>query len=429
MTFRKAALALILSGALAPAFAAGNARFVNVIVSLKAPAGRAAAANRMAAADFARHNGFQPTHTYGAVFSGFSASIPEGRLNGLRHNPRVLSVSFDGEMHTFKSCHATQTCGGGGGGSTGQTVPWGISRIGADGNSNTGAGIDVFVIDTGIDADHPDLAAHIGDGYAVETCKGGSCAADWDDDEGHGTHVSGTIGAIDNNIDVVGVAPGVTLHAVKVLNKRGSGSTSNIITGIDWVAQYAQNIGKPVVANMSLGGSGSKTGTCTSSGFTGSDNFHRAICNAKNAGVVFAIAAGNSGADAATSTPAAYDDAVITVSATSNADDWPYWSNYGTQSASWTSHNSAPVAIAAPGVDILSLLKGGGTTTMSGTSMATPHVAGAIALYLASHPQAEDGSAFANTRQALLQADESTAGFANTSGNPHDEDFLDASGL
>ncbi|MDT8450860.1 MAG: S8 family serine peptidase, partial [Wenzhouxiangellaceae bacterium] len=309
-----------------------------------------------------------------------------------------------------------------------QTVPWGVDRIGALTASNTGAGVHVYVIDTGIDADHPDLAANIGNGFAATTCKG-KCGADWDDDNGHGTHVSGTIGAIDNDIAVVGVAPDVTLHAVKVLSKSGSGSFSGIIAGVDWVAGEVAARGAPAVANMSLGGGGSKSGTCTDSGFTGSDNLHRAICNAKNIGVVFAVAAGNEGADAAGSVPAAYDDAVVSVSATNSGDDWPSWSNWGDDAAAWTSQNSAPVAIAAPGVAIPSTWNDGATNTISGTSMASPHVAGALALWLGGSAQGAGASAFNNGRNALLSGAESTASFSNTSGNPHSEDFLDASGF
>lgn len=415
------ASAVVLGLAVGPAFAA-NERFVDVIVSLKDHAGPAAAAkNHAHAAAVARGHGVQARFTYGTVLTGFAASVPEARLAVLRADPRVASVEIDQPVHL-----AAPPFGGGGDSATStQTTPWGISRVGADTNPNTAAGIRVYVIDTGIDPTHRDL--NVKGGYAVETCKG-RCPAPWHDDQGHGTHVAGTIGALDNDVDVVGVAPGVDLYAVKVLNKNGSGTRSGVIKGVDWVAAEAQKYGQPVIANMSLGGSGSKTGTCTGSGFTGSDSYHQSICNATRSGVVFAVAAGNDGADAAGAVPAAYDDAVVTVSATNSSDNWPSWSNWGDDAASWTVKLSAPVAIAAPGVSILSTKTGGGTTTMSGTSMASPHVAGALALLLKSNPQSASYSAFANLRAMLLSTAESTAGFSNTSGKPHDEDFLDVRG-
>lgn len=425
----------------------GNDRHLDVIVSLNMDTeGHPAADNRAAAAEVARDHGVRASHTYGTVFTGFAASVPEQAMEALENDPAVDSISYDGRAYTMGgNC---PHCGGNDDDDddddSGQTVPWGIERVGSEDNPNTGAGISVYVLDTGIDADHDDLAANLGEGYAVETCEeggggpgggpfaGGSndeCLYDWDDDQGHGTHVAGTVGAIDNDIDVVGVAPDVTLHSVKVLDSGGGGSFAGIIEGIDWVAEQAIEKGETVVANMSLGGGGSKDGTCTDDGFTGDDNMHKAICNAKNVGVVFVVAAGNDGDDAANSVPAAYDDAVITVSATEEGDDWTSWSNWGDEAADWTSNDSAPVAIAAPGADIESTSLGGGTESMSGTSMSAPHVAGGAALYLSSNPQSQDASAFHNTRAGLLNSAESTDGFSNTSGNPHDEDFLDASGL
>ena len=443
-----AALGLILCGvALAQSQGQGGAtdddRFLDVIVILDpAFAPGAHAANRAAARRIARGLGVAARFSYGSAVFGFAARIPEGRLQALENDPRVLYVDLDAPVAipvprttaprwcTPDSTHPA--CVGDGGDSGGAEVtPWGVDRIDADLNTGTGAGVHVYVIDTGIDADHPDLQAHLDNGYAVTSCKGGGCKASWDDDHSHGTHVAGTIGAIDNETGVVGVAPGVTLHAVKVLGKNGSGTRSGVIAGIDWVAQQVTMRGEPAVANMSLGGSGSKSGSCGAGGFTGSDAYHEAICNAAHAGVVFAVAAGNEGADAEFAVPAAFDDAVMTVTATSEADDWPSWSNWGNGNA--TDLNPAPVALAAPGVNVLSTGMSGGTATKSGTSMAAPHVAGAIALYLDGYAGGANYTTFTSARDALLGTAEPTSGgsstFANSSGHPHAEHFVDASGL
>lgn len=326
----------------------------------------------------------------------------------------------------------------------GQVVPWGVKRVGApsahdddgDGDGDvfgftstegarTGEGVPTYVLDTGIDVDHVDM--NVVGGHAVIGCSGSSCDRDYDDDHGHGTHVAGIAGALDNDRDVVGVAPDTSLWAVKVLDDSGGGFESDIIAGLEWVADETAAREAPSVANMSFAAPGSKKtgGECADSGFTGEDSLHEAICNAKNDGVVFTVAAGNNARHAEDVIPAAYDDTVMTVSATDETDDWPTFSNWGNDPAGWTTNESAPVALAAPGVHVLSTQRGGGTTTLSGTSMAAPHVAGGAALFLEANPQAADGSAFEQTRTNLLDDAESTADFSNTSGNPHDEDFLD----
>lgn len=425
--------------------AQGPVRALDIIVVLEegyAPGGYNA--NRARAATIASEMGIEPRYTYGSALFGFAARIPEAALERLRDDIRVRAINMDGSVsipnprlrrQAPPNCtenDSRPSCNQNDGGSTGQVVPWGVDRVDADLNLNTGEGVHLYVIDTGIDSDHPDLQANLSNGFAAVSCQGGPsvCVQSWDDDNAHGTHVTGSAAAIDNDRDVVGVAPGVTLHAVKVLDGNGSGSFSNVIAGVDWVASEVEARNAPSIANMSLGGGGSKTGNCTDTGFIGDDALHMSICNAKNLGVIFAVSAGNDGADTVNTIPAAYDDAVIAVSATSSSDDWPDWSNWGDDAAPYTSNGSAPVAIAAPGVTVLSTWNDGGTGTLSGTSMASPHVAGAAALFLASNPQNPDGAAFLNTRERLLfEAEETANSFSNTSGNPHMEDFLNAENL
>jgi subtilisin family serine protease len=236
--------------------------------------------------------------------------------------------------------------------------------------------VDVAVIDTGIDLSHPDLNVVGG-----VNCSSGNS---YSDGNGHGTHVAGTIAAKDNGIGVVGVAPGARLWAVRVLNNAGSGSDSDVICGIDWVTARASTI---EVANMSLGGGGTEP---AASGCSTGDPFHDAICRSVAAGVTYAVAAGNESDDAANHTPAAYDE-VITVSALADFNGLPGGGAAATCRADVDdtfadfSNFGADVDLIAPGVCILSTWKGGGYNTISGTSMASPHVAGAAALYKATH--------------------------------------------
>jgi subtilisin len=451
----------------APAMAQNaQGRFLDVIVRLDdsfspGPGG----AGQAAAAGIARSLGVEPSHAYGTVTFGFAAQIPEGRLAALSNDPRVQNVRLTrmattAERITAKpDCNVDPThksCGGDSGGD--QVTSWGYDRIGADLLTSSGRGIHVFVFDTGIDSDHPDLQANLAEPHlAVETCKEvnfpfiSDCDASkelWDDDHSHGTHVSGIIGALNNDSGIVGVAPEVTLHAVKVLDWSGSGSDAGIIQGMDWVVDLINTpdngIDAPVVINMSLRTPNVfKAGTCDSSGYMPDDlldidAYNEAFCNAANAGAVFVVAAGNDDVDAASVAPAAYDDAVITVSATmvnrvgrgknkTEVDDWPSWSNWGDGDPRSTL-GSGPVAIAAPGDDILSLLNDGTTGSKSGTSMASPFGAGAAATYLEGvAANATSGYGwFEDVRDTFLNGAEVTPGWNNSSGNPHDEDFLDA---
>ena len=236
-----------------------------------------------------------------------------------------------------------------------QVLPWGVDRIDADlsWGTTTADNVRVAVVDTGIDLDHPDLQGNIKGG--INTIYSWRTA---DDDNGHGSHVAGIIAAVNNSIGVVGVGYQIDLYAVKVLNSNGSGYVSDIIEGIQWSVNNGIN-----VINMSLG--------------TTSDiqSFHDAVTAAKNAGITVVSAAGNSGpGDNTVIYPAKYPES-IAVAATNSSDGQPSWSSRGPE-----------VDIAAPGNSILSTYRGGGYTTLSGTSMATPHVAGAAAMVLSNHP-------------------------------------------
>jgi subtilisin family serine protease len=321
--------------------------------------------------EHARELGVVPGHIYSTALDGYAARMPAAVAQQLADDPRVAYVQEDTEVSA-----------------SAQTTPTGINRANADASPTARingvderVNVDVAVIDTGVDLDHPDLV--------VNRAKAKNCALalSADDDHGHGTHVAGTIGAIDNGAGVVGMAPGARIWPVKVLNAAGVGFTSDIVCGIDYVTANAASI---EVANMSLGGSGSDDGNC---GRTDGDAEHEAICASVAAGVTYVVAAGNGSEDAANSAPAAYDE-VITVSALSDFNGLPGggapstcrsdvddtfadYSNYG-----------ADIDLIAPGTCILSTWMNGGYNTISGTSMASPHVAGGAALFKATNPAA-----------------------------------------
>jgi subtilisin len=358
-------LATLVVVALVPASSAGAAQpRAGYVVVLKGSAGSAEVVAKRHAGRF----GASVSHVYRNALSGYSATLSPSRVAALRADPGVAAVVPDRTLRIQA-----------------QTMPTGINRIDGElsstvsGNGSGAVNVDVAVIDTGIG---PNTDLNVVGGT---NCVGGSS---FNDDNGHGTHVAGTVAARDNADGVVGVAPGARLHAVKVLNAQGSGSISQIICGIDWVTARASTI---EVANMSLGGQspfGSFSG-CSSS----FDPMHPAICRSVQAGVTYAVAAGNSAANANNFVPATYNE-VITTSAladfngrpgggaaatcrTDQDDTFANFSNFG-----------ADVDLIAPGVCILSSAPGGGTATFSGTSMASPHVAGAAALYKSTHPGA-----------------------------------------
>ena len=327
---------------------------------------------RSLAAAHADRLGLDVGHVYGTALDGFSATMTPAAAAALRALPVVDSVQRDTKVSA-----------------TAQTTPTGVDRADAEksptakiNGTDERVDVDVAVIDTGADLDHPDLNIYRA---GAKNCS--TLALSPEDRHGHGTHVSGTIGALDNGAGVVGVAPGARIWPVKVLSDLGTGLNSDVICGIDYVAAHADQI---EVANMSLGGAGSDDGNC---GRTDDDAMHEAICAATAAGITFVVAAGNDSADAAESTPAAYDE-VITVSALADFNGQPGGGAASTCRADEDdtfasfSNYGADVDIIAPGVCIESTWMNGGYNTISGTSMASPHVAGGAALYAATHPSA-----------------------------------------
>jgi len=284
--------------------------------------------------------------SYGYALNGFAAKLNKEQLNSLKKDSRVKLIEQDYLITLGKPSWAG---GGGSDESSGQETPWGITRVNGGVSDAIGT---AWVIDSGIDLTHPDL--NVDEDRSI-SFLGGKDANDPNDANGHGTHVAGTIAAMDNSEGVIGVAAGATVVSVRVLNRRGSGSYSGVIAGVDYVGA---NGGNGDVANMSLGGSVS-------------ENLDNAVLNAsKENGVIFCLAAGNESDDANNHSPARVNgDYIVTVSASDMNNNFASFSNYG-----------SPVDWCAPGVSIKSTWKNGGYNTISGTSMATPHVAGVLLL-------------------------------------------------
>ena len=294
--------------------------------------------------------GGQLTHVYQYALHGFSARLSPAAVAALvAHNPMIDYCEQDRIAGIPDGATATaRPGGGGGGGSSTQTVPWGVGRLGGPGD---GVGKTAWVIDSGIDPTHPDL--NFDAARSMSFLTNDTSVADTN---GHGTHVAGIIAAKNNTIGVVGVAAGATVVALRVLDRRGNGPDSGVIAAIDYAASGIAQIGD--VANLSL---------IT----TFSQAMNTSVANLGAKGVYVAIAAGNNGADASNYSPASASGTnVYTVSAFQKGDVWASFSNFG-----------PPVDFSEPGVSILSTYKGGGYTTLSGTSMAAPHLAGLMLLY------------------------------------------------
>jgi len=309
--------------------------------------------------------GVDVTYIYTHVFNGFAgivrdqpADTTDGRSSRKR-KPKTKQVALDGPV-------AAES----------QFIPTGVSRVGVpkDGESHLAIAspvdADIAVVDSGVS---PLSDLDVQGGYS---CLGASTA--WQDDNGHGTHVAGIAAAKDNEVGVVGVAPGARLWAVKVLDNKGGGSFSDVICGLDWVAGNAATID---VANLSLSGSQNQ-GSCND------QPLHIAVCAVVNAGVTVVVAAGNQGTNADQRVPASYPE-VITVSGFSDSDGRPgglgpkpCFANRDDEFLSFTNYGSS-VDIAAPGGCITSYNQSGALAQESGTSEASPHVAGAVANYVA----------------------------------------------
>lgn len=350
------------------------------------------------AVDLARRHGGTLGFVYSNALKGFSMMVPAAALAGLAANPQVAYVEADVEVFTTGT----------------QPIPTGIDRIEADQNAPASSlsNVDIAIIDTGVYIGHPDYNLRF-----VTDCTSamfyplfGGCSAQGNpnDQNGHGSHVAGITAAYDNDIGTIGTAPGAVLWSLKALNADGSGYLGSILAAIDTVAANSASI---EVVNMSFGFAGS------------AQSLDDALTNAIGRGVVFVAAAGNSAVDATGFSPASHPD-VITVSALADFDGLPGGLGAPTcrsdvdDTLADFSNFGAPVDLAAPGVCIYSTYLNDGYATLSGTSMATPFVTGAVARLIAQgYPKPANRAQVQALKEALISGGLTQAGACGFTGD------------
>lgn len=346
------------------------------------------------AREHAKRHGASVRHVYRSAVRGYSARVPKSRLDALRRDPDVAGVTPNVTVRASL-----------------QTTGTGVSRVGPNPSGLKGTSVNVAVIDGGVDVNHPDLQANIAGGAS---CIPGDPSYDDKTSSGHGTHVAGIIGALNNTTGSLGVAPEADIWAIRVFGTMDQTTLEVILCGVDWADKLSIGRGGPVtLANMSIEAFVPGLEDDDDCGFTEFDPLHQAICALVAHGVTVVVAAGNSGEEIAGPVfnddiiPAAYDE-VITASALADSDGDPCGdgpsTGVGADDTFATFSNYAPVAedqehmLAGPGVNILSTLNNGSTGTMSGTSQAAPHITGVAALFQETMP----GATPAEVKAALL---------------------------